>query len=160
MHFTTFIKQKVTFDTPYRISLLFEKIGVGLSFNLRFCYIRFSDGASKFKFNCLINCQWLLNFQLSITFSNVGGAWIGFSDATTEGTFEWTIPYKDGTSKKFTKWNNNEPNNNNNEDCAVLSKDGVWNDISCSQTRTFFCEFSKPWFISNIDIVKLISCRF
>ena len=70
----------------------------------------------------------------------MGEAWIGFTDTTTEGTFAWSNP----ESKKYTNWNNNEPNDSGgNEDCAALHKSGVWNDISCSQERTFICEFRK-----------------
>jgi hypothetical protein len=54
--------------------------------------------------------------------------WIGFSDRTTEGTFEWS----DGTAAKYTNWNAGEPNNSGGtEDYAeMLGSTGKWNDLS------------------------------
>ena len=83
-------------------------------------------------------------FLIFITFSNLGAAWIGFTDAATEGTFEWTLPYKGGTSKKFTNWKTEEPNDyNSDEDCATLSSSGFWNDNPCQHDKPFVCEFGK-----------------
>ena len=71
-------------------------------------------------------------------------AWIGFSDLTTEGTFEWTIPQKHGTSKKYKNWKQGEPNNFNGiEDCGALASIGIWNDIPCTWKKAYICEFSK-----------------
>lgn len=65
-------------------------------------------------------------------FGNLGGVdrriWIGFTDQTTEGTFEWS----DGTPAKFTNWNGGEPNNSGGvEDYAeLLGSNGKWNDLN------------------------------
>ena len=81
---------------------------------------------------------------LSFTFRTRSEAWIGFTDAKTEGNFEWTLPHKDGTSNKFTNWGKGEPNNVDNEDCALLSaSSGFWYDIPCHGKRPFVCEFGK-----------------
>uniref|UniRef100_A0A670XZM5 C-type lectin domain-containing protein n=1 Tax=Pseudonaja textilis TaxID=8673 RepID=A0A670XZM5_PSETE len=38
-------------------------------------------------------------------------------------------------------WKEGEPNNGgNNEDCAVLYKEGKWNDIHCDKQVKFVCE--------------------
>lgn len=54
--------------------------------------------------------------------------WIGFSDKTTEGTFEWF----DGSAVTYTNWKQpNEPNNAGDEDCTQIFADGFWNDLNC-----------------------------
>jgi hypothetical protein len=54
--------------------------------------------------------------------------WIGFSDQSTEGAFEWS----DGTPAKYTNWNGGEPNNSGGaEDYAeLLGSSGKWNDLN------------------------------
>lgn len=65
-------------------------------------------------------------------FRTLGGIdrriWIGFSDQSTEGVFEWS----DGTPAKYTNWNAGEPNNSGNvEDYAeMLGSTGKWNDLN------------------------------
>lgn len=57
-------------------------------------------------------------------------AWIGATDAATEGTWLWI----DGTPLAFTDWDPGQPNNFDGvEDCAVLSSDDdvSWGDRSC-----------------------------
>lgn len=77
--------------------------------------------------------------------------WIGFSDATTEGTFIWL----DGAPVTYTNWAGGEPNNNipgccgtpgwlggcpndlrcsQGEDCVQLYANGQWNDLGCDGT--------------------------
>lgn len=65
-------------------------------------------------------------------FGNLGGVdrriWIGFSDQSVEGSFEWS----DGTPAKYTNWNGGEPNNSGGvEDYAeMLGSNGRWNDLN------------------------------
>lgn len=42
----------------------------------------------------------------------------------------------------FRRWRTGEPNNGgkNGEDCAVLYKEGNWNDIRCDTRVKFVCE--------------------
>ncbi|XP_072526153.1 uncharacterized protein [Salminus brasiliensis] len=68
--------------------------------------------------------------------------WIGLSDAEHEGNWRWV----DG-SPLTEYWRHGEPNNSGEEDCAVFlsSEDlvkslGTWNDIRCSDRRSWVCE--------------------
>uniref|UniRef100_A0A8C5S9D0 C-type lectin domain-containing protein n=1 Tax=Laticauda laticaudata TaxID=8630 RepID=A0A8C5S9D0_LATLA len=64
--------------------------------------------------------------------------WLGLSDTEKEGTWHWV----DGSPLKERSWRKGEPNNggNNGEDCAVLYKEGKWNDIHCDKRVKFVCE--------------------
>ncbi|XP_026551936.1 CD209 antigen-like protein E [Pseudonaja textilis] len=63
--------------------------------------------------------------------------WLGLSDTEKEGTWHWV----DGSPLKERSWKEGEPNNGgNNEDCAVLYKEGKWNDIHCDKQVKFVCE--------------------
>ena len=75
---------------------------------------------------------------------NVGEAWIGYSDITNEGHWEWTNP--SGRCDKYTHWRRGEPNNSwNNEDCGAIVKswNGQWNDAKCSSKYSFVCEIGR-----------------
>ncbi|XP_036398115.1 mannose-binding protein C-like [Megalops cyprinoides] len=64
-------------------------------------------------------------------------AWLSANDRKTEGNFV------DLQNKplQFTSWKSGEPNNfKNNEDCALIPPNGNWNDISCNEKMTIFCE--------------------
>lgn len=55
--------------------------------------------------------------------------WIGFSDATTEGSFVWY----DGAPISYTNWAPGEPNDAGGvEDCTQIYPDGSWNDLNCA----------------------------
>lgn len=59
--------------------------------------------------------------------------WIGFSDETVEGTFEWY----DQSPVTFTNWAPAEPNNSGgDEDCVQIYPDGSWNDLACSSANS------------------------
>ncbi|XP_058023869.1 collectin-12-like [Ahaetulla prasina] len=64
--------------------------------------------------------------------------WLGLSDIETEGTWRWV----DGSPLEKWSWRTGEPNNDgkNGEDCAVLYKEGKWNDIHCNARVKFVCE--------------------
>jgi hypothetical protein len=72
--------------------------------------------------------------------------WIGLTDSTTEGVYEWL----DGEPFTFSNWRSGEPNNAGNEDCAEFTwtcpffgnctADG-WSDRSCSVKSAFVCEY-------------------
>ena len=41
----------------------------------------------------------------------------------------------------YRRWDFGEPNDvGMGEDCVVLKHDGLWNDVSCSQTSAYICE--------------------
>jgi len=70
-----------------------------------------------------------------------GSSWIGASDSLSEGVWKWV------TSEpwSWTGWTGSEPNNWGNEDCAVLSDSGKWNDLDCtngedSKVLGYICE--------------------
>jgi gliding motility-associated-like protein len=79
----------------------------------------------------------------------LGAGWIGASDASVEGTWEWVtgpegiIPFWQGNGSggpingEYANWNDpNEPNNSNNEDYGHITYNlgpgtvGEWNDLS------------------------------
>ncbi|KAH0629615.1 hypothetical protein JD844_011826 [Phrynosoma platyrhinos] len=65
--------------------------------------------------------------------------WLGLSDTKTEGTWLWV----DGSLQGLKYWKHGEPNNTgDNEDCAVLYREGKWNDIPCDREVHFVCERS------------------
>lgn len=79
------------------------------------------------------------------------GSWIGASDLATEGSWVWldsSEPFweggPDGQGSDFSAWAGGEPNEGfAGEDCAmVLAGFQIWNDLSCSQSRTYACEGS------------------
>ncbi|MDW8274046.1 MAG: lectin-like protein, partial [Chitinophagales bacterium] len=62
-----------------------------------------------------------------------GGAWIGYTDAASEGNWVWV----DGSQSTFTNWNGGEPNNSGglpcyqDEDAALIQfSNGKWNDLA------------------------------
>ncbi|KAG2467755.1 MBL protein, partial [Polypterus senegalus] len=67
-----------------------------------------------------------------------GGVYLGLNDRVTEGRFEDVS----GNDVTFTNWKSGEPNNyRGNEDCAIITSDGTWNDVLCSQSYTIICQF-------------------
>ncbi|XP_063148981.1 hepatic lectin-like [Candoia aspera] len=63
--------------------------------------------------------------------------WLGLNDAKEEGTWRWV----DGSPLEERFWRQGEPNNGGkDEDCAVLYKQGNWNDIHCDTRVSFICE--------------------
>ncbi len=73
----------------------------------------------------------------------LSGIWIGYSDARSEGTWEWVTgePGVSGNDSTYSNWAPGEPNDwGGAEDCAVL-QGGNWNDVPCSATFNYYlCE--------------------
>jgi len=83
-------------------------------------------------------------------------AWLGGSDAATEGTWRWVSDGEafwsgDGTTGEaidgaFEAWNSNEPNGRGASDCArtvpiIRTGDGMtWADLECFELRASLCE--------------------
>jgi Ca2+-binding RTX toxin-like protein len=62
---------------------------------------------------------------LAATFTDI--VWIGYTDQTTEGTFQWIS----GETAGYTNWASGEPNNFNGiENYAQQYTNGFWNDIA------------------------------
>ncbi|XP_015355533.1 mannose-binding protein A-like [Marmota marmota marmota] len=65
-------------------------------------------------------------------------AFLGITDEVTEGQFM----YVTGGRLTYSNWKASEPNNyGSGEDCVILLKDGLWNDVSCSSSHLVVCEF-------------------
>ncbi|XP_004607488.2 mannose-binding protein A-like [Sorex araneus] len=65
-------------------------------------------------------------------------AFLGITDMQTEGQFM----YVTGGRITYSNWKTNEPNNHGSgEDCVILLKEGIWNDVSCSSSYLVVCEF-------------------
>jgi hypothetical protein len=79
--------------------------------------------------------------QTTITTSVVSGTnlyWIGYTDATTEGTWVW----KDGASSAYTNWVPSQPDASGTN-CATFNKnDGFWYDDACTTSQRYGCEKS------------------
>ncbi|VDI33661.1 Hypothetical predicted protein [Mytilus galloprovincialis] len=84
-------------------------------------------------------------------FINIGSAWIGLSDITTEGSFQWTSSQQ----LTFTDWNQGPPiqpdskteNLSPDADCVLLHQwySWQWTDESCSYEHTrAMCEIWMP----------------
>lgn len=66
---------------------------------------------------------------------SAGAGWIGGSDETTEGQWQWMTGPETGQNFVFNNWNTSEPNDLNGEDYAHITAVGVgiagsWNDMS------------------------------
>ena len=71
------------------------------------------------------------------------GAWLGASDAATEGSWlwsdgtAWTYPVSQGVAP----WASGEPNGGTNENCLELLSSYTFNDLGCTELLSSFCEF-------------------
>ncbi|XP_051780467.1 mannose-binding protein A-like [Erpetoichthys calabaricus] len=69
-----------------------------------------------------------------------GETYLGLNDIRTEGTFEDVS----GTPVTFTNWKSGRPSNRGgHEDCSVITADGTWNDVQCSQSHAIICQFKR-----------------
>ncbi|MBZ3880517.1 Mannose-binding protein A [Sciurus carolinensis] len=65
-------------------------------------------------------------------------AFLGITDEVTEGQFT----YLTGGRLTYSNWKTNEPNDyGSGEDCVIILKEGLWNDVSCSSSFLAVCEF-------------------
>lgn len=92
------------------------------------------------------------------------GAWIGASDAQTEGTWQWvsgpeagTVFWQDGTAIGYAPWRLNQPDNNNpmmgGEDVAeFVALDAGWNDLNSTQVRGgYIVEYNQGTAVLNLE---------
>lgn len=83
-------------------------------------------------------------FSLFANYSNKPRAWIGLSDAETEGVWKWLDGPEAGQVAVYTNWYSGEPNDHKSgEDYASMnwSQQGTWND------------WGTPEFVVNIGYV-------
>ncbi|MEJ7735007.1 MAG: lectin-like protein [Polyangiaceae bacterium] len=76
-----------------------------------------------------------------LTSEGGAGAWLGATDAATEGVFVWA----NGEPWGFESWAPNAPDDpNGNKDCVFHGPPGVfaWNDYGCAGLNTYVCERS------------------
>jgi hypothetical protein len=91
--------------------------------------------------------QWL---DAQISAGTISRAWIGLSDITQEGVFQWL----DGSAAPLRAWISGEPNNAQMaEHCAEIFPGALWNDNVCNLARAFICESQEQ----PTDVFKL--CR-
>ena len=71
--------------------------------------------------------------------------WLGLYRNSSGETPNQGWIWIDGTSFNFQNWAWNEPNNwRNSEKCGeMFHNGGKWNDIACSNSRSFVCERKK-----------------
>jgi hypothetical protein len=73
-------------------------------------------------------------------------AWIGGSDAASEGTWKWMDGPEAGDTLIYTAWAPGEPNNSGNEDYLIFgwNSNGVaggWNDLPSSSIYGYIVEY-------------------
>ena len=73
-------------------------------------------------------------------------AWIGGSDAASEGTWKWMDGPEAGDTLAYTAWAPGEPNNLGNEDYLVFSWNsngvaGGWNDLASANNLGYIVEY-------------------
>lgn len=116
-----------------------ELLGMNNTCSLYFINPQFMTGpqaqayAQSFGANLISVQSAAENADLVQALSNQGFAgqviWIGYSDATNEGTFTWY----DGAPLSYSNWAPGEPNDAGGvEDCTQIYPDGSWNDLNCS----------------------------
>jgi hypothetical protein len=78
--------------------------------------------------------------QVDVLLANhmAADSWIGANDRAVEGE----LVSSDGGALTFTNWAASQPDNSEaGEDCVEkLLRNGLWNDASCDQQNSYFCE--------------------
>ncbi|ASP39166.1 hypothetical protein CHH28_10965 [Bacterioplanes sanyensis] len=64
-----------------------------------------------------------------------GNIWINGNDTKFESTFVFNV----GMDVLAPFWNSNEPNGSGNENCAVQTQSGGWQDVSCNTAQPIAC---------------------
>lgn len=71
-----------------------------------------------------------------------GFAWIGASDAGSEGNFTWRSGPEAGAALSYTNWAGGEPNNfGGSENYAMMVNGGYWNDVVNNYGLSYIVEF-------------------
>ncbi len=85
-----------------------------------------------------------LDFDIFVRGWGLRDVWLGASDYANEGTFRWVDGPRVGQTMSLTNgfWNAGEPNNSGgDEDCAMISSHGYFNDVKCSLTLTYLVAY-------------------
>jgi hypothetical protein len=73
------------------------------------------------------------NTQLDMAF--LGPSWIGYTDAATDGVFQWV----NGSPSTYQRFFGSAPSNDA-EDCTALLDGGLWDDRPCDSALPYACE--------------------
>ena len=83
------------------------------------------------------------HFLSSLSTMSPASAWLGGSDADSEGDWTWA----DGAPWGYTNWRSSEPNGNPVEpngnvieNYLAMNIDGSWNDLRVNSSINFFCQ--------------------
>jgi hypothetical protein len=85
--------------------------------------------------------QWVNEIANAASF---GEYYLGSTDASTPNTWTWLAGgtfwtgVADGTASGYANWGGGEPNASG--DCLVVQNNFVWDDRSCTDTRTYICD--------------------
>lgn len=89
--------------------------------------------------------DWLRSTATSLA---MGAVWLGATDWTTEGNWEWP----DGTAfwtgghngspvgSVYTNWGSTEPVGKDASDCMQMGVDGTWHEVACGGKVAYICE--------------------
>ncbi len=87
----------------------------------------------------------VVNLLIATGSGNNNQPWIGFTDQSSPGTFEWT----DGSPLTYSNWGTGQPDSGGSgSDCAVLdysSGAANWDDVSCGQGSPGWTAFACSW---------------
>ncbi len=89
--------------------------------------------------------DWLRSTATSL---GMGALWLGATDWTTEGSWEWpdgTAFWTGGANGSpvggvYTNWGPNDPTGKDANDCMQMSADGTWHETACSAKVVYVCE--------------------
>jgi hypothetical protein len=89
--------------------------------------------------------DWL---RSTATAAGMGAIWLGATDWTTEGSWEWpdgTAFWTGGANGSpvagvYTNWGSNDPTGKDANDCMQMSTDGKWHETACSGKVAYVCE--------------------
>ena len=113
------------------------------------CYLKIKDTKLNWK-DAKAKCQetdaylalvktGLINDAVQSMVMGGEDAWIGLTDKQTEGTWKWADGKKLGN---WNHWKEGSPNGGEEENCAVMSDAGTWDDKNCTMLNNVIC--TKP----------------
>ncbi|XP_038064830.1 C-type lectin domain family 17, member A-like [Patiria miniata] len=107
----------------------------------RICVARGLPGRPSHLASVLDAAEALFLAELIQQSGSASFAWIGLTDAASEGYWAWL----DGSTSPFSLWRPGEPNNVGNEDCGTLHTTADWNDSRCGNSASFICKMPQRY---------------